>query len=44
MRCVLTGSTQLKCSGVVHLKFSVLHVLVETVAEDAGLSGTVSPW
>ena len=30
-------------SGVAHLEFSVLHVLVETVANDAGLSGIASP-
>ena len=35
--------TQFERSGVVHLEFTVLHVLIETVAEDAGLSGTVSP-
>ena len=35
---------QLERSGVAHLEFSVLHVLVETVADDAGLSGTASPW
>ena len=36
--------TQLERSGVVHLEFSVLHVLVETVAENVRLSSTVSPW
>ena len=36
--------TRLGRSGVAHPEVSVLHVLVETVAEGAGLSGTVSPW
>ena len=36
--------TQLKRPGVVHLEFSVLHMFVETVAKDTGLSGTVSLW
>ena len=36
--------TQPQRSGVAHLEFSVLRLLVETVAEDAGLSGTVSLW
>ena len=31
-------------SGAAHLEFSVLHVFVEGVAVDAGLSSTASPW
>ena len=31
-------------SGVAHLEFSVLHVSVEIVAVDTGLSSTASLW
>ena len=34
---------QVEHSGVAHLEFSVLHVLTEAVAVDAGLSHTASP-